>query len=81
MTITNLFFVVTILVSLSSIDAAGCDGKFGPFIEGTAVNKAGEVFAVNARNQRNTIGRLTGDCGVFATGEPCFTVAACQSTC
>ncbi|KAF6262320.1 hypothetical protein COO60DRAFT_1458642 [Scenedesmus sp. NREL 46B-D3] len=53
--------------SALSSEAAGCDGKFGPFIEGTAVNKQGQAFAVNAGNQRNTIGRLTGDCGVFAT--------------
>jgi hypothetical protein len=59
------------LTSATINEAAGCDVNFGPFIEGTAVNKQGEVFAVNARSQRNTIGRLTGNCGVFATGKLC----------
>jgi hypothetical protein len=66
---TNVVVCTYILLFMVGIDAAGCDGKFGPFIEGAAVNKQGEVFAVNARNQRNTIGRISGDCGLFATGE------------
>jgi hypothetical protein len=71
LSIANALFIVCLLASTKLITAAGCDGKFGPFIEGTAVNKQGEVFAVNAGSQRNTIGRLTGNCGVVATGKPC----------
>ncbi|WIA38811.1 hypothetical protein OEZ86_002093 [Tetradesmus obliquus] len=65
--ISKIIILVLIATSALGTDAAGCEGKFGPFIEGAAVNKQGEVFAVNAGSQRNTIGRLGGDCSVFAT--------------
>lgn len=67
--ISNMIILVLVATLVLSTDAAGCEGKFGPFIEGAAVNKQGEVFAVNVGSQRNTIGRLSGDCSLFATGE------------
>ncbi|WIA18519.1 hypothetical protein OEZ85_009969 [Tetradesmus obliquus] len=62
-----MIILVLVATLVLSTDAAGCEGKFGPFIEGAAVNKQGEVFAVNVGSQRNTIGRLSGDCSLFAT--------------
>jgi hypothetical protein len=80
LSIANALCIFLLIALATTSEAAGCDGKFGPLIEGTAVNKQGEVFAVNAGSQRNTIGRLTGTCGVFATGKPCLTLPADQAT-
>ena len=54
-----------ILACLGFAQSDPCDWKFGPFIEGAAVTKSGQFIAVNhgAKDQRNTIGFVSGDCG------------------
>eukprot|EP00879_Flechtneria_rotunda_P033368 GHRR01036951.1.p1 GENE.GHRR01036951.1~~GHRR01036951.1.p1 ORF type:complete len:172 (+),score=45.17 GHRR01036951.1:95-610(+) len=48
--------------------SSNCNGTFGPYIEGAAVNRKGVVFAVNAAGARNAIGAVSNkSCDAFAT--------------
>lgn len=45
------------------------DSRFGPFIEGAAADRKGQVSAVNGQYQRNEMSYASGSCGHFATGK------------
>jgi hypothetical protein len=65
----NAHWLLVLFVACMGLAAADpCDKSFGPFIEGTAVSKTGQVLAVNhgAIDQRNTIGFASGECGQLA---------------
>eukprot|EP00878_Enallax_costatus_P022400 GHUV01023759.1.p1 GENE.GHUV01023759.1~~GHUV01023759.1.p1 ORF type:complete len:330 (+),score=44.48 GHUV01023759.1:373-1362(+) len=69
----SLSAVNCVLVLVCARIAAGssaCDAsKFGPYIEGAAVNKQGTVFAVNGQYQRNVISYASESCKSFAKVE------------
>lgn len=47
-----------------------CDAsKFGPYIEGAAVSKNGDVLAVNGDHQRNVISYASSSCDKIAQGD------------
>jgi len=69
MALVKWFGVLAAVLALPAVISEACDGKFGPYIEGAAVDKGGQFFAVNwgAKEARNTVGLVNGDCTLTAT--------------
>ena len=69
MALVTWFGVLVSLFALPEVIPHPCDGQYGPYIEGAAVGKGGQLFAVNwgAKEQRNTVGLVNEDCALTAT--------------
>ena len=64
--VTLCVLLVLLLVGAASAKEVGCRNRWGPYIEGAAVDKDGNLYAIDFERDRGVVGRVNGKDGSCA---------------